>query len=128
MPEIPYTVRLAPELLERIEKTARERGISPRKLIRAALAERFASGSGAQQHERVNGGTAGILAGGALLRGLRGAEQDRHPREQEERKPSAVPRRQRGELPREPESFEQDDADRRADGQGDRRSGQGARR
>jgi hypothetical protein len=50
MPEIPYTVHLAPELLERIEKTARERGISPRKLIRAALAERFASGSGAQQH------------------------------------------------------------------------------
>jgi hypothetical protein len=41
MAEIPYTVRLAPELLERIEKTARERGISPRKLIRAALAERF---------------------------------------------------------------------------------------
>ena len=24
MPEIPYTVRLAPKLLERIEKTARE--------------------------------------------------------------------------------------------------------
>ena len=41
MPEIPYTVRLAPKLLERIEKTARERGISPRKLIRAVLAERF---------------------------------------------------------------------------------------
>jgi len=41
MPEIPYTVRLAPKLLERIEKTARERGISPRKLIRAFLAERF---------------------------------------------------------------------------------------
>ncbi|MGO9454511.1 MAG: hypothetical protein ACLQDV_26215 [Candidatus Binataceae bacterium] len=41
MPEIPYTVRLAPELLERIEKTARERGISPRKLIRAVLGERF---------------------------------------------------------------------------------------
>src|SRR5579863_6623208 len=40
MPEIPYTVRLAPELLERIEKTARERGISPRKLIRAVLGER----------------------------------------------------------------------------------------
>ena len=43
MPEIPYTVRLAPELLERIEKTARERGISPRKLIRAVLVERFAN-------------------------------------------------------------------------------------
>ena len=41
MPEIPYTVRLAPELLERIEKTARDRGIAPRKLIRAVLAERF---------------------------------------------------------------------------------------
>ena len=27
MPEIPYTVRLAPKLLERIEKTARDRGI-----------------------------------------------------------------------------------------------------
>jgi hypothetical protein len=48
MPEIPYTVRLAPELLERIEKTARERGISPRKLIRAVLAERFGNGFGAQ--------------------------------------------------------------------------------
>ena len=42
MPEIAYTVRLAPKLLERIEKTARERGISPRKLIRAVLAEHFA--------------------------------------------------------------------------------------
>jgi len=41
MPEIPYTVRLAPELLERIEKTARDRGIAPRKLIRATLAEHF---------------------------------------------------------------------------------------
>ncbi len=41
MAEIPYTVRLAPKLLERIEKAARERGTSPRKLIRAALAERF---------------------------------------------------------------------------------------
>ena len=49
MPEIPYTVRLAPELLERIETTARERGISPRKLIRAVLAERFANGPGLQQ-------------------------------------------------------------------------------
>jgi hypothetical protein len=50
MPEIPYTVRLVPELLERIEKTARERGVSPRKLIRALLAERFAAGSRVQQH------------------------------------------------------------------------------
>jgi hypothetical protein len=41
MPEIPYTVRLAPKLLERIEKTARDRGIAPRKLIRAVLAEHF---------------------------------------------------------------------------------------
>lgn len=49
MPEIPYTVRLAPKLLERIEKTARERGISPRKLIRAVLAERFGGERGAQQ-------------------------------------------------------------------------------
>ena len=49
MPEIPYTVRLAPELLERIEKTARERGISPRKLIRAVLTEHFAGDRGAQQ-------------------------------------------------------------------------------
>ena len=48
MPEIPYTVRLAPELLEQIEKTARDRGISPRKLIRAVLAERFGGERGAQ--------------------------------------------------------------------------------
>ena len=47
MPEIPYTVRLAPELLERIEKTARDRGIAPRKLIRAVLAEHFAGDRGA---------------------------------------------------------------------------------
>jgi hypothetical protein len=45
MAEIPYTVRLAPQLLERIERTARERGISPRKLIRAVLAERFGDGA-----------------------------------------------------------------------------------
>jgi len=45
MPEIPYTVRLAPELLARIEKTARERGVSARKLIRVALAERFGAES-----------------------------------------------------------------------------------
>jgi hypothetical protein len=41
MPEIPYTVRLAPELLERIDKTALSRGIATRKLIRAVLAEHF---------------------------------------------------------------------------------------
>ena len=41
MAEIPYTVRLAPELLERIERIARTRGIAPRKLVRAVLAERF---------------------------------------------------------------------------------------
>jgi hypothetical protein len=41
MAEIPYTVRLAPELLERIERIARARGIAPRKLVRAVLAERF---------------------------------------------------------------------------------------
>ena len=41
MAEIPFTVRLAPQLLERIERTARERAISPRKLIRAVLCERF---------------------------------------------------------------------------------------
>jgi hypothetical protein len=41
MAELPYTVRLAPKLLERIEKTARERGVSSRNLIRAVLAERF---------------------------------------------------------------------------------------
>ena len=49
MPEIPYTVRLAPKLLERIEKAARERAISPRKLIRAVLTEHFAGDRGAQQ-------------------------------------------------------------------------------
>jgi hypothetical protein len=47
MPEIPYTVRLAPELLERIEKTARDRGIAPRKLIRTVLAEHFGGDRGA---------------------------------------------------------------------------------
>jgi hypothetical protein len=49
MSEIPYTVRLAPELLERIEKTARDRGIAPRKLIRAVLAELFAGDRDAEQ-------------------------------------------------------------------------------
>jgi len=41
MAEIPYTVRLAPEVLERIERIARARGVAPRKLVRAVLAERF---------------------------------------------------------------------------------------
>jgi hypothetical protein len=41
MAEIPYTIRLAPALLERIEKVARARGIAARNLIRAVLAERF---------------------------------------------------------------------------------------
>ena len=49
MPEIAYTVRLAPKLLERIEKIARDRGISPRKLIRAVLGEHFAGDRGSQQ-------------------------------------------------------------------------------
>jgi len=49
MPEIPYTIRLAPELLGRIEKKARERGIAARKLIRAVLAEHFAGDRAAQQ-------------------------------------------------------------------------------
>jgi hypothetical protein len=47
MAEIPYTVRLAPELLERIERSARARGIVPRKLVRAVLAERFGGERGA---------------------------------------------------------------------------------
>jgi hypothetical protein len=51
MAEIPYTVRLAPKLLERIEKTARERGLSARKLIRFALAERFGGESGGHERE-----------------------------------------------------------------------------
>ncbi len=50
MPEIPYTIRLAPHLLERIEKTARERGVSPRKLIRAVLAERFSGDCAAESN------------------------------------------------------------------------------
>jgi hypothetical protein len=48
MAEIPYTVRLAPELLERIERSARSRGIAPRKLVRAVLAERFGGERGAK--------------------------------------------------------------------------------
>jgi hypothetical protein len=48
MAEIPYTVRLAPELLERIERIARARGITPRRLVRAVLAERFGGEQGAQ--------------------------------------------------------------------------------
>ena len=47
MAEIPYTIRLAPALLERIEKVARARGIAARKLIRAILAERFGGERGA---------------------------------------------------------------------------------
>ncbi len=47
MVEIPYTVRLAPELLERIERIAQARGITPRKLVRAVLAERFGGERGA---------------------------------------------------------------------------------
>ena len=46
MAEIPYTVRLSSELLERIEKTARARAITPRKLVRAVLAERFGAHPG----------------------------------------------------------------------------------
>jgi hypothetical protein len=49
MAEIPYTVRLAPDLLERIERIARARGIAPRKLVRAVLAERFGGDRGAPQ-------------------------------------------------------------------------------
>ena len=49
MPEIPYTVRIAPKLLEQIEKTARERGVSPRKFIRAVLTGHFAGDRGAKQ-------------------------------------------------------------------------------
>jgi len=49
MAEIPYTVRLAPVLLERIERSARARGIAPRQLVRAVLAERFGGERGAQQ-------------------------------------------------------------------------------
>jgi len=49
MPEIPYTIRMAPKLLERIERAARDRGIAPRKLIRAVLAEHFAGDRGCQQ-------------------------------------------------------------------------------
>jgi hypothetical protein len=48
MAEIPYTIRLAPALLERIEKVARARGIAARKLIRAMIAERFGGEQGAQ--------------------------------------------------------------------------------
>ena len=48
MAEIPYTIRLAPALLERIEKGARVRGITARRLIRAMLAERFGGEQGAQ--------------------------------------------------------------------------------
>jgi hypothetical protein len=50
MAEIPFTVRLAPQLLERIERRARESGIAPRKLIRAVLSERFGA-DGADRSE-----------------------------------------------------------------------------
>jgi hypothetical protein len=48
MREIPYTIRLAPALLERIEKVAPARGMAARKLIRAMLVERFGGEHGAQ--------------------------------------------------------------------------------
>jgi hypothetical protein len=48
MAEIPYTVRLAPELLGRIERIARARGITPRKLVCEVLAERFGGERGAR--------------------------------------------------------------------------------
>jgi hypothetical protein len=41
MVEIPYTIRLAPALIERIERAAHERGTAARKLVRAVLIERF---------------------------------------------------------------------------------------
>ena len=41
MAEIAFTVRLAPKLLQRIEESARDRGIAARKLIRIVLAEHF---------------------------------------------------------------------------------------
>jgi hypothetical protein len=47
MAEIPYAVRVAPELLERIERIAGARGIAPRKLVRAVLTERFGGERGA---------------------------------------------------------------------------------
>jgi hypothetical protein len=47
MAEIPYTIRLAPALVERIERIARERGVAARKLVRAVLIERFGNDGGA---------------------------------------------------------------------------------
>lgn len=84
MPDIPYTVRLAPDLLERIEKTAHERGISPRKLIRAVLAERFANGSDLQQH-----GSASQSNQQGGLRPLTGSLQSRVALAPRKRPPSA---------------------------------------
>jgi hypothetical protein len=55
MAEIPYTVRLAPELLERIEETARTRGIAPRKLVRAVLAEHFGADRDAKPDDPASG-------------------------------------------------------------------------
>ena len=52
MAEIPYTVRLAPKLLQRIEETARNRGIATRKLIRAVLAEHFGMTSPAEHQDK----------------------------------------------------------------------------
>ena len=52
MAEIPYTVRLAPKLLQRIEETARDRGIATRKLIRIVLAEHFETNRPAEHQDR----------------------------------------------------------------------------
>jgi len=51
MAEIAFTVRLAPTLLQRIEETARDRGIATRKLIRIVLAERFGTSSPAEHQD-----------------------------------------------------------------------------
>jgi len=54
MAEIAYTVRLAPELLERIERIARERGVAARKLIRAVLAQHFGeNGNGSEENQEL---------------------------------------------------------------------------
>ena len=47
MPEIPYTVRLAPELLERSRRRRETGDLDRAKLIRALLAEHFAEDRGA---------------------------------------------------------------------------------
>jgi hypothetical protein len=51
MAEIAFTVRLAPKLLQRIEETARDRGIATRKLIRIVLAEHFGTNSPAEHQD-----------------------------------------------------------------------------